>query len=81
MLDIAIKSGGVNAKVQGPRPSPYTVRIELAPLSDAQWDKAIAAIGAQALFAAKLLAGEMPQDIDAAFKSAGVSLLPHAHRD
>ena len=81
VLAIAVKSGVVSAKVQGSRPSPYNVRIELAPLTDAQWDKAIAAIGAQALFAAKLLAGEMPQDIEAAFKSAGVSLLPHSRTE
>ncbi len=81
VLDIAIKSGVVNAKVQGSRPSPYKVRIQLSSLSDAQWDKAIAAMGAQALFAAKLLAGEMPQDIEQAFKSAKVSLLPTSARD
>ena len=76
VLNIAVKSGSVNAKVQGSRPKPYDIRITLAPLSDAQWNKAIAAMGAQALFAAKLLAGEMPQDIEEAFKSAGASLLP-----
>lgn len=81
VLDIAVKSGVVSAKVQGSQPSPYRVRIELAPLTEAQWDKAIAAIGAQALFAAKLLAGEMPQDIETAFKSARVSLLPQARKE
>ena len=30
VLDIAIKAGVVNAKVQGSRPAPYNVRIELA---------------------------------------------------
>ena len=65
VLDIAVKSGVVSAKVQGSRPSPYNVRIELALLTNAQWDEAIEAIGAQALFAAKLLAGEMPRDIEA----------------
>lgn len=81
VLAITIKSGVVNAKVQGSRPSPYNVRIQLLPLSGVQWDKVIAAMSAQALFAATLLAGEMPSDIEDAFKSAGVSLLPRSPKD
>ncbi len=33
-------------------------------------------LSGQALFAAKLLAGEMPQDIEEAFKDTGLSLFP-----
>ncbi|MBI1801882.1 MAG: SWIM zinc finger family protein [Chloroflexi bacterium] len=81
VLDIKIKEGVVHAQVQGSRPSPYKIHIKLTPLTDAQWDKAIAAMGAQALFAAKLLAGEMPQNIEDAFKAARVSLLPNSARE
>ncbi len=35
----------------------------------------------QAIFAAKLLAGEMPQDIEDAFKAAGVPLFPKSPMD
>jgi uncharacterized Zn finger protein len=35
----------------------------------------------QAIFAAKLLASEMPQDIEQAFEAAGTTLLPQRRRD
>lgn len=73
--------GGVNARVQGSRPSPYKVSIQVVPLSDAQWEKVIDALAEQALFTAQLLAGEMPQDIEQAFQAAGVSLFPDKRGD
>ena len=68
------------ARVQGTRPQPYKVTIKLKPLSDRQWDKVIDALAGQALFAAQLLAGEMPQEIDAVFAAAGCSLFPPTRR-
>ena len=38
----------------------------------------IQALAGQALFAAKLLAGEMPQDIEEVFTEAEVSLFPES---
>lgn len=68
--------GAVHARVQGTRPRPYKVTIKLKPLTDRQWNKVIDALAGQALFAAQLLAGEMPQEIDAVFAAAGCSLFP-----
>ena len=68
--------GGVTARVQGSRHTPYKVSIQVKPLGEAQWKKVIDALVGQALFAAQLLAGEMPQDIEEAFATAGVSLFP-----
>jgi len=68
--------GGVTARVQGSRHTPYKVSIQVKPLGEAQWKKVIDALAGQALFAAQLLAGEMPQDIEEAFATAGVSLFP-----
>jgi uncharacterized Zn finger protein len=81
VASIAIAPGQVQAKVQGTRPTPYTVTLKIAPLRDAQWEQAIDAMAGQAIFAAKLLAGEMPQDIEQAFQAAGVALLPQSSRD
>jgi len=39
------------------------------------------ALSSEALFAAKLLAGEMPQDIEKVFQECGLSLFPEKHRD
>ncbi len=76
VLDISIGAGSVTAQVQGSRPTPYRITIDLPVLSDAEWEKAIDAMSAQAIFAAKLLAGEMPQEIEEAFNAARVPLFP-----
>jgi uncharacterized Zn finger protein len=76
VLSISEKAGGIEAKVQGSRPTPYKVSIELAALSDQQWQAVISALADRAIFTAQLLAGEMPQEIEEAFAAAGVSLFP-----
>ena len=76
VLEISVNPGRVTARVQGSRRAPYTVRIEIKPLGDVQWERAIDAMAQQALFAAQLLAGEMPLEIEEAFRDAGVSLFP-----
>jgi len=74
--DLIITPGEVKAKVQGTRLTPYRVKIELNALTDRQWQKAIKALAKHAIFAAKLLIGEMPPNIDEAFNSCGLSLFP-----
>jgi uncharacterized Zn finger protein len=76
VLNIDITSGKVRAQVQGSRPKPYKVKIDIKPLTDKQWDSAADAMASQAIFAAKLLAGEMPNEIEEAFAAAKVSLFP-----
>ena len=72
--------GGIEARVQGSQKSPYKIHIQIAPLTDAQWDKVFDVLAGQAIFTAQLLAGEMPQDIEQGFEAAKVSLFP-ARRD
>lgn len=79
--DLAIAAGKVSALVTGSRAAPYEVRIELAQLPDAVWQRAIAAMAEKAQFAAELLAGQMPLAIDDVFREAGLSLFPAARAD
>ncbi|MDQ3814776.1 MAG: SWIM zinc finger family protein [Armatimonadota bacterium] len=81
VLSIDIALGLVTAKVQGSRPKPYDVRIRVTTLSERDNDKLAAALSSQALFAAKLLAGEMPQDIEQVFTASGLSLFPQKSSD
>ena len=81
VLSIEETKEGIAARVQGSRSSPYKIKIQIAPLSDAQWDKVIDALAEQAIFSAQLLAGEMPQDIESAFEAANVSLFPTRRDD
>jgi len=76
VLDIGVEKGIITAKVQGSRPRPYSVEIKVKTLSKRDGEKLGKTLAKQALFAAKLLAGEMPQDIEQAFTDAGLSLFP-----
>ncbi len=81
VISIDIEPGVVKAKVQGSRPKPYNIKIQLRPLSDQDWEEATEAMAAQAIFAAKLLAGEMPTNIEEAFHAVKLSLFPTAAKD
>jgi uncharacterized Zn finger protein len=81
VLNIDIQPGRVDSRVQGSRPQPYKVWIKVKPLSDREWEKVADAMAEQALFAAKLLAGEMPQNIEEAFAAAKVNLFPTSRGD
>ncbi len=81
VISIDIEPGVVKAKVQGSRPKPYNIKIQLRPLSDQDWEEVTEAMAAQAIFAAKLLAGEMPTNIEEAFHAVKLSLFPTAAKD
>jgi uncharacterized Zn finger protein len=76
VLDVTIRAGKVTAKVQGSRAAPYAVTIEVATLDAAAWRKVAEHIAGEARFSARLLAGEMPHEIEEAFAAAGTSLFP-----
>ena len=76
VLSVQIGPGTVNARVQGSRATPYKISMEVKTLTEADWRKAAEALTGQAIFAAKLMAGEMPDDIETAFAGVGLSLLP-----
>jgi uncharacterized Zn finger protein len=74
--DLTLTAGRVTAEVTGTRSTPYKVTIELQKLPDAAWQRAIEAMAKKAQFAAELMAGRMPLEIDEAFATAGASLFP-----
>lgn len=76
VISIDVEKGVVTAQVQGTRKKPYDVKIKLNTLSDKKWDKTADVMASRAIFTAKLLAGEMPHDIEDAFENASTSLFP-----
>ena len=76
VISIDITPGIVQARVQGTFSEPYRVSIKLKPLSEDQWAKAVLAMAKKAVFSARLLSGEMPQNIEEAFSDSGASLFP-----
>ncbi|HTS98038.1 MAG TPA: SWIM zinc finger family protein [Streptosporangiaceae bacterium] len=81
VLSFEISCGYVTAQVQGSRPKPYRVRIQVTPLTTPQWRKVERALAGQALFRARLLAGEMPREIEDVFAGCGTPLFPRSARD
>lgn len=81
VLGLEIAKGRATASVQGSRPRPYRVSIEVKTLDAGEWRKTAGALKGQALYAAKLLSGEMPAEIEGVFCQAGLSLFPERGRD
>ena len=75
-LSLDVQPGRVDAKVQGSRVQPYDVAILLPTLKPQTWEKVFDALAQKSIFAAKLLAGEMPHEIEEAFYAAGTWLFP-----
>ncbi|MBN3898901.1 MAG: SWIM zinc finger family protein [Nostoc sp. NOS(2021)] len=81
VLSIEFKGAKVLARVQGSEVEPYKVSLSLEPFSDEQWGYVIETMSQRAIFAAKLLAGEMPQNIEEVFTANGLSIFPFTLAD
>jgi uncharacterized Zn finger protein len=81
VLTLDIGTGHVTATVQGSRIKPYRVKLTVDPLTTRQWRRVEEALGARAIFRARLLAGEMPAEIEEVFAGCGTPLFPKSIRD
>jgi uncharacterized Zn finger protein len=76
VISMEVGPGAVTALVQGSRPRPYRVRIGIAAFGKSEWAQAEHALADNAWYTAKLLSGEMPDDIEDVFAGLGLSLFP-----
>ncbi|MFJ8578485.1 SWIM zinc finger family protein [Micromonospora sp. NPDC093277] len=76
VLRLDVAPGLVTAEVQGSRPKPYPVRIGLAAYPDEVWERIEADLAGQAFFSARLLAGDLPAELEELFATAGAPLFP-----
>ena len=81
VISMDVGPGSVAAQVQGSRPRPYRVRIGIAAFGKAEWAQAERALAGNAWYTAKLLTGEMPEDIEDVFAGLGLSLFPETARE
>jgi len=81
VIDMDVEAGEVTARVQGSRARPYSVSIGVTVLGDADWARVEESMAGQAVFLARLLAGEMPHEIEDAFAATGLSLFPTTPAD
>jgi uncharacterized Zn finger protein len=73
-LDVV--SGAVKAQVQGRQYRPYDTTIKVTAFTHEQWDQIVTLMSDQAVYAAKILAGELPPNIEEIFSRIGVRLFP-----
>ncbi|MBE9030225.1 metal-binding protein [filamentous cyanobacterium LEGE 11480] len=81
VLKMEFQDAKVFAKVQGSAPEPYEVTLNLDPFDDEQWGYVVESMAEQAIYSAKLLAGEMPPSIESVFTNNGLSLFPFTKFD
>ncbi|HLU60491.1 MAG TPA: SWIM zinc finger family protein [Pseudonocardia sp.] len=81
IVSLDVDVGGATARVQGTRPQPYQVRIGVPAFGKAEWGAVAQALAEDASYAAALLNGEMPRDIERVFADVGLSLFPSDARD
>ncbi|MFN0090760.1 MAG: SWIM zinc finger family protein [Acidimicrobiales bacterium] len=81
LVSFDVQPGLVVAQVQGSRRTPYVTTVRLEPLTAEQWAAVQREIEATLQFAAQLLAGEVPPELEAVFEGAGVALLPRRWGD
>lgn len=81
VLSLTVTPGVVTASVQGSRKTPYKVTIALSAFSELVWAKVEVSLAEQAIHSARLLAGEMPHDLEEVFLAAGAPLFPERAKD
>lgn len=81
VIDLEIAEGKVTASVQGSRKEPYAVRIEMKTISQEIWENLARTEFNQALVAAQMLSGTMPEQTEDIFKARQLHLFPQKKDD
>ncbi len=81
VTDLVVKAGRLEARVQGSRATPYRVSVRSEAANKAQWRSLELLFATRLGWAAQLLAGEVPANLEAAFAEAGVALFPRRWDD
>ncbi|MDL5158008.1 SWIM zinc finger family protein [Actinomycetospora termitidis] len=81
VIDLAIEPGEVVATVQGSRAEPYRARIGITTFADEAWEAVEEAFARDSWYAASLLGGTVPDDLEDVFAAVGLSLFPTGARE
>ncbi len=81
VLCVDIQQGLVTAVVQGSRVRPYRVEIRVKTVPQAKLDKLAEPLRRRPILAARLLSGQMPEEMPEIFREAGLSLFPERRND
>lgn len=81
LVSFDVQPGLVIAQIQGSRRTPYVANVVFSPLTEEQWTAVQREVESTLQFASRLLAGEVPAELEAVFDRAGVTLLPRRWSD
>jgi uncharacterized Zn finger protein len=89
LLEFHIEGAKIRAKVRGNKnpyfgvykEPKYQLSIQLQAIPAAAWKGIVARLAANAGWLSRLLLGEVPEDIETAFRAAGHALLPYQAKD
>ncbi|MFD0691125.1 SWIM zinc finger family protein [Actinomadura fibrosa] len=81
VLDLRVAPYEVTARVRGSAAEPYEVALGIGGIDPAGWRAVEAELSSRAVFRAKLLAGEMPPEIEWVFAELGLCLFPGSAAD
>lgn len=81
VFDLKVAPHEVTAMVQGSAPDPYEVALGIDAIGEADWRAVEKELASRAVFRARLLAGEMPPEIEWLFAELGLALFPGAASD
>jgi uncharacterized Zn finger protein len=81
VLSLEVDPGSITAQVQGSRARPYRIRIGIPTFGKSEWAQVERILAENAWYTAKLLSGEMPDDIEDVFAGLGLSLFPATPRE
>ncbi|MGH8903591.1 MAG: hypothetical protein ACRDYA_18450 [Egibacteraceae bacterium] len=73
---VRASAGLLSGRVQGTRATPYLVEIAVRVLDETEWARVIDLLASQVRHSARLLAGLMPEGLDAELEAVGIRLLP-----
>ncbi|WP_262401500.1 hypothetical protein [Actinomadura sp. CNU-125] len=76
VFELKVAPHEVTAKVRGSAPEPYEVALGIEAIDAAGWRAVEKELASRAVFRARLLAGEMPPEIEWVFAELGLALFP-----
>ena len=76
VVEMSLQGPHVVAAVVGGRPQPYVVTVDFRTPEDDAHDRIVAALRAEPMLVARLLADDMPMEVESLFRSEGYDLLP-----
>ena len=73
---LVIEGPHVTAEVVGSRPDPYTATLDFTAADDVAYERIAEALRSEPMLLARLLVDDLPTEVEAVFRDAGVPLFP-----